>query len=111
MNNVAQALNARLYPFKMRIIRSVTSRFQQPLAPLSANPYSTHLPVLVGLSRMLCIRRVAEFGCGQFSTTAFLNREAFPQLEQLDSFENDPGWIESMRATVGNDSRLTLKSV
>src|ERR1051325_6955780 len=77
----------------------------------SSNPYATHIPVLVGLSKLLPFSRVAEFGCGQYSTLTFLNRQVFPHLEKLDSFETDSEWLAKMEEQVGRDSRLDLRHV
>ncbi len=70
-------------------------------------PYATHLPVLIGIGRLTCAKTVLELGCGQHSTLGFLDTGAFPLLERLDSFEDDPLWsAEVQRLT--NDPRLTL---
>lgn len=76
-----------------------------------ANPYATHLPVLLGLARLYPVRRVLELGCGFNSTLTFLNRAAFGNLQSLVSYENDPQWARQVAARAGNDSRLTLHQV
>jgi hypothetical protein len=75
------------------------------------NPYATHLPVLIGLARLLKIRKVLEFGCGQYSTLTFLDRQAFPDLVSLDSFEHDPDWIAQLSAHITADPRVKLNHV
>jgi predicted O-methyltransferase YrrM len=77
----------------------------------SSTPYATHIPVLIGLAQLLTFRRVAEFGCGQYSTLTFLDRQIFPHLERLDSFETDPEWLTKIEEQSGGDSRLTLRNV
>jgi hypothetical protein len=80
----------------------------QTFVKMSTEPMATHLPVLIGLARLLPIRCVLEFGSGSFSTNAFLNRSAFPDLEVLQSYENDATWYETVRQIVKTDTRLTL---
>ena len=45
----------------------------------------------------LCIRRILEFGIGLFSTRLFLNKDAFPLLESLVSYEPDGNWVKPCR--------------
>ena len=70
---------------------------------------STHAPVLRHLARHLRIRRVTEFGSGDYSTPIFLDREAFPDLEALVSWDSDAEWLARVRERCGGDPRLTLK--
>jgi hypothetical protein len=88
-------------------LRLVANAISQP-AERAANPYATHVPVLIGLSRLLNVRRVVEYGCGQYSTLTFLNRLAFPRLVELRSLENDAEWFEKMAKDVGNDPRAEM---
>lgn len=83
----------------------------QPLPPRAQNAYATHLPVLIGVGAIRPLRRVLEFGCGHYSTKAFLQRAAFPDLEELQSVENDPAWGETMRAATRDDARSTVTVV
>jgi predicted O-methyltransferase YrrM len=85
-------------------------RFRRPVAR-SKNDYATHLPVLVGLAKATTIRSVLELGTGQYSTTTFLNRRIFSDLEILHSYENDVSWANSMRRVTEADSRATLNVV
>jgi hypothetical protein len=78
--------------------------------PRALNDYSTHVPILIGLARIREIRNVLELGCGHYSTRTFLNRSAFPHLEQLQSVENDNSWAETIRESV-KDDRWDLKLV
>jgi len=74
----------------------------------AANPYATHVPVLVGLARVLNVERVIECGCGEYSTLTFLNRSAFPKLVDLLSLENDREWFDNIAGRVGGDTRLEM---
>jgi predicted O-methyltransferase YrrM len=78
--------------------------------PRARNDYATHVPILIGLSRLRKIRNVLEFGCGNYSTLTFLNRSAFPHLERLHSIENDDSWAATIQETV-KDDRWTLQLV
>jgi predicted O-methyltransferase YrrM len=69
---------------------------------------ATHLPVLVGLGRLFPVRTVLEFGAGNFSTLAFLDRGLFPAVERVLSFETDPDWKRRVEAHAGGDERLTV---
>jgi hypothetical protein len=57
------------------------------------------------------IRSVLEFGCGRYSTLTFLNRAAFPHLEQLHSIENDSAWSETIHNLATADDRWTLQLI
>lgn len=74
-------------------------------------PFATHLPVLAGLATMAPVTRVLELGSGPYSTRLFLEIAAFPHLEALRSFEDDPDWERVVRDAAGNDARLTLTLV
>ena len=80
-------------------------------APRAENDYATHVPILLGLARMREIKSVLEFGCGRYSTLTFLNRAAFPHLEQLHSIENDSAWSETVNSLAKHDDRWTLQLV
>ena len=80
----------------------------QPLPPRAQNPYATHLPVLIGVGAIRPVRRVLEFGCGHYSTKTFLERSVFPELQQLQSMENDSRWAETMREAVQDDARWNV---
>jgi len=44
-------------------------------------------------------------GCGPFSTPTFLNREAFADLERLDSYETDHSWFDKSVSAFAKDRR------
>ncbi len=75
------------------------------------NPYASHIPVLLGLARLRPIRRVLELGSGDYSTLTFLDRAAFPELTSLVSLEDDPTWLERVRARAGADPRVEFRAV
>jgi hypothetical protein len=79
--------------------------------PRARNDYATHVPILIGLARLREIRSVLEFGCGYYSTLTFLNRAAFPHLEQLHSVENDASWSETLSEVARRDERWSLHLV
>ncbi len=81
------------------------------LPPRAANPYLTHIPILLSVSRWRPVKAVLEFGCGDISTRAFLDRSYFPQLQRLESYENDAAWAERLRNLIGHEPRLNLHLV
>jgi hypothetical protein len=74
----------------------------------AANAHATHVPVLVGLARLLNVERVVEYGCGEYSTLTFLDRSAFPGLLKLLSLENDAEWFARMAGRVSGDPRAEM---
>ncbi|HEU0253073.1 MAG TPA: class I SAM-dependent methyltransferase [Pyrinomonadaceae bacterium] len=79
--------------------------------PRARNDYATHVPILIGLARIREIKSVLELGCGHYSTLLFLNRSAFPDLERLQSVENDTSWAETIAEVAKHDKRWTLTLV
>ena len=59
-----------------------------------STPYASHLPILIGLARIIKIRRVLELGSGLYSSVVFMNNLAFPALAELHSVENDANWAK-----------------
>ena len=91
-------LKEKLYAIKKTIIR----RF---LVKRSKNDHATHLPVLLGISKIYKIKKVIEFGSGNYSTLAFLDREAFPDLISLKFYENNLKWHKKISHILKNDKR------
>jgi hypothetical protein len=92
----------------------MASAFRQlgPKPPrLAENPYATHIPVLVGLTRLIRVQRALEYGCGQHSTLAFLNQQVFPDLEELQSYENDGQWYKEITELTKHDPRARLEFI
>jgi len=73
--------------------------------------YSSHMPILIGLGRIMAPRRVLELGSGTISTPAFLDPVLFPSLECLDSVEDDPDWGETVSRHIGPHQKLRLHQV
>jgi hypothetical protein len=73
------------------------------------NPYSTHAPVLIGLSKTLRPKRVVEFGGGAVSTRLFLDRNFFPQLEKLITLEDDAAWAHQLNQWHAGDDRFEVR--
>jgi hypothetical protein len=69
------------------------------------DPWSTHLPVLQVLGKG--IHRVLELGAGMYSTSCFLDRTFYPDLNHLLSVEHDPAWAERILARI-SDPRYQL---
>lgn len=88
-------------------LRRVLSR----LPPRAPEPYSTHVPILIGLSRQVTIRRVLELGSGRYSTLTFLDRDAFPDVVRVDSLETDRLWLSELRELTSADSRVRMHLV
>jgi hypothetical protein len=107
---VPEGVKSRLRPIK-KSLKQVFSIFAPKLAARSNNPYATHLPVLIGLSRLLAVKRVLELGCGKYSTLTFLNKDIFPVLEVLDSFENDLEWANEMKEITRGDPRIKIRLI
>jgi hypothetical protein len=80
------------------------------LAERADNPTTTHIPILIGLAKLMIVNRVMELGAGQYSTPLFLNRSVFSHLIALHTFENNAGWIDKIKKWT-DDSRLRLTSV
>ncbi len=73
--------------------------------------FATALPVLVGLSRLIPVKKVLEFGSGLNSTPLFLNKTVFPDLIKLTSYENDLGWYNNVKNRIGDDTRIDLHCI
>lgn len=95
---------------RSRCIRAVY-RTTSGVRPEHPESYATHQPILIGLARLTPIRRVLELGSGPFSSAMFLNRDAFPDLEALVSYEDVPEWRDKVLDAVGEDDRLDLRLV
>ena len=81
------------------------------LKPRGDLPYATHLPVLALAIALWRPARIVEFGTGGFSTHAFLNRDVFPWVESLVSFEDNRAWFDITEGTLGADPRFSVRYV
>lgn len=90
---------------------SIAARIFSPVAERADNPYSTHLPILIGIARLTKVQRVLELGSGEYSSLIFLNLSVFPDLVTIDSFENDRAWADKIADLTKDDSRIHLQFV
>jgi predicted O-methyltransferase YrrM len=74
-------------------------------------PYTTHMPVLAALPRLTRVERVLELGCGDFSTLTFLDRDMYPDLQRIHSWEDDREWMERVQSVVGDDPRISMEYI
>lgn len=77
----------------------------------STNPYATHIPLFIGLGRILNARSVLELGSGLYSTGLFLNQDIFPQLTSVRSIENDSVWAAEMIKAFHGVPRVELVQI
>jgi len=81
------------------------------IADTHEEPYSSHIPVLIGISSIINIKNILELGSGSYSTGLFLNKKAYPNLERLDSYEDDLQWGRKIANDFSKDQRLHLNIV
>lgn len=74
----------------------------------SEPPFTTHLPILIGLSFYYEISSVLEFGSGLSSTVSFINKKSFPNINKITSYENNLEWYEKVKQKVSHDPRVSL---
>ena len=56
--------------------------------------FSTHLPILRAIGRCMPeIREVQEYGSGIYSTPLFLDRETYPNVTLVTSYETSEKWL------------------
>ena len=79
--------------------------------PRAANDHATNIPVLCALGLLFEVRSVLELGSGLFSTLSFLNKDLFPDLEFIHSYENNPEWHAKVNEQTRRDNRITLTYV
>jgi len=80
-------------------------------APRAENDYATHLPIIIGIAKLRAVRTVLELGSGYYSTVTFLNKDAFPHLQLLHSYETDEEWLQSIKNEVSDDRRVSMALV
>lgn len=106
-----------IFDFKYRFRRisnlflKLGNKLKPDIAEPYHEPYSTHIPILIALSKLVRVEKVLELGSGVFSTGTFLNKEIFPFLSTLDSFENDSIWASEILSRFGADKRLNLNLI
>lgn len=72
--------------------------------------YATHLPILQTLGKLFSINRVLELGAGHYSTPVFLDRQYYPDLKLLVSFESDLGWRDAVSEMITDHRGIVLYS-
>ncbi len=77
-----------------------------PEERIDTDHWDSHLPVLRSLGKQFSdIKTVIEFGCGLHSTMCFLDKNYFPYVEKLYSYEKHQGWLDYLSKLIGDDSR------
>ena len=94
-----------------QLLKRITDRHVLGIPERAENPYATHLPVLIAAARIRPVRRILEFGCGDYSTSTFLNRDFYPDVERLDAYENDAIWGKKVADANRTDTRLNLQLI
>jgi hypothetical protein len=97
--------------FGMRTMLYAGEKLGLNRPPRAPNEFATHIPILIGIARILPIRHVLELGCGTYSTLTFLNRTALPDLIGLDSLETDLAWAERLSEATADDPRISIQVV
>ncbi len=97
--------------FGHRSKKLVDAAFSERLVERASDPYVTHIPILVGISKLYEIRTVLEIGSGENSTLTFLNPIAFPDLASLITLENDYEWKNRVEKLIKHDPRVQLQYI
>lgn len=76
---------------------------------MSGNGYMSHLVLLSTLARIVSrdVAHVVELGCGFFSTSMLLNRNIWPFVHSVISYEHSPEWSRYIEY-ITRDPRLTF---
>lgn len=90
--------------------RTVYERHWLKMPPRHSNPYATHTPIFMCLSRLLNVSNVLEFGSGLFSTPAWLVSNN-GHIKYVESYENDGEWAAEVKEKLAGDSRVNLVTV
>ncbi len=75
------------------------------------NPFSTHIPILVGLSLISKWNNILEFGSGLLSTPLFSNSRVFKDAISVISYENNDNWFQQVREVVSTNPSVSLRNV
>jgi hypothetical protein len=81
------------------------------LVKRNQNPFSTHIPVLVGLSLISKWNNILEFGSGVLSTPLLANKKIFEHATHVTSYENDINWFHQVREVVMTNPTVSLRYV
>ena len=61
------------------------------------NPMITYVPVIMYLEENYSIKKVLETGSGLYSTSLFLDKRYFKNLQKLVSYENELKWFKKVK--------------
>ncbi len=75
------------------------------------NPFSTHIPILVGMSLISEWKNILEYGSGLLSTPLLGNPEIFKNADEIISYENNKIWYQRVRELVSTNSSVSLRLV
>ena len=85
-----------IHNFFRRLYHALKS---QSFVKISDDPYSTHLPFLIGLNKIYGFKRIVEYGSGINSTVAFTNKSIF-NFDSIISYENYSEWYEQVKSII-----------
>lgn len=74
--------------------RTFRSRFKR----VAADPFATHIPILLGVAAMTSPLRILELGGGRSSTPCLADRSLFPSVKEVRTLEDDPEWANVLIA-------------
>jgi len=96
--------------YRFRYFRQILSFLKtKSFIKLNNNSTATHAPVLIGLAKNFIINNVLELGCGNISTSIFLNSSLFKNLDNLTTYENNKVWYDLIKKKHKKDSRWNFK--
>ena len=75
---------------------------------MSQGMSASHIPVLTLIPKYFHITKVLEIGSGGMSTPLFLNKNIYPDLQELVSVEEDVEWLNKTNKLYSKNEKLTL---
>lgn len=70
----------------------------------SYNSFASHIPVLIGIGKIIQPKSVLELGPGLFSTPLFVNPVFFPNVSHITCVESEKDWYEKVQSNfIGKD--------
>ena len=75
------------------------------------NPFSTHIPILVGMSLISKCSNILEYGSGLLSTPLLGNSEVFKDVREVISYENNYVWYQQVREFLLTNPFVSLRFV
>jgi len=61
-----------------------------------ASRYNSHMPILKKIAKKIKIKKILELGSGGYSTKLFIDKNFFPDLVHLKSYEDDESWFRML---------------